>query len=386
VDVPTRTLPSVPLDSFAPFEFGMFAPRVPQDAERPWTVAAADPSRPVKTWQVVAHEFINAERCARLLMVQQTADWENPQGGQTSWQRADAVWVSTQDGTARRVHRLIRQRDGIAETPAVRIEVKYDLKGQSRVIGRTYARYRQEIELGYATAAEVAPMLKDAARIDPKAFQTRLARIDAHLEESDPGTPYREPVLVVRRLLVAACRGETAPTSTAPARPAVPSTAGREPVVGQAAPDVRAGGFSLAACRGKPVVLVFFSPGTQTADLSLSIADALRKRYGDRAAVAPLVVFADPAAGVKDRDRLKLNVPVYDGTAAGAAYGVDSFPRFFVIDPAGKVRWAFAGVGAETGFLVREEVDRLVPPSPTIRPPGTPSPPPPPALPSPPRW
>ena len=44
---------------------------------------------------------------------------------------------------------------------------------------------------------------------------------------------------------------------------------------------------------------------------------------------------------------------------------------FAVIDAAGKVRWTFTGIGAETGFLVREELDRLVSPASPTAPPGT---------------
>ena len=77
--------------------------------------------------------------------------------------------------------------------------------------------------------------------------------------------------------------------------------------------------------------------------------------------MVPLAVWADASAGVKDRDRLKLAVPINDGAQADTAYGVESVPRFVVIDGRGVVRWAFAGVGAETGHSVRDQVDRLFP-------------------------
>jgi len=358
-DTPARGVAALPLDAFAPFEFGMFPPR-PRGDEA-WDIASADPARPAETWHPRGFAFVNAERCAHLLMVQQTADWEKPVGGQTSWQRADAVWVSTQDDTARRVHRLIRRRDGIAPAPAVVVEVKYELKERARLRDRTYARYRQEIEAAYAAAADLDPLAKDAARLGPQPFAVRLAKLDAHLA-GEPGTPYREAVLAVRRRLDAARRGEVGRPAAPVTAPAVVSRA--DIVAGAAAPDFRAGAFRLADVRGKPAVLVFFMPGTETADLSLAVADALAKKYGDRLAVAPLAVYADAATGAKDRDRLKLSVPVYDGAAAGVRYGVASFPRFVLIDAGGTVRWAFAGVGAETGFMAREQIDALPPPGP----------------------
>src|SRR6185312_6984470 len=146
-DTPARMLPAPPLDSFAPFEFGMFPP-LPKGKETSWSVPAIDPLRGPQKWSIRDRDFINFERCTELVMEQQSADWEQPIGGLTSWQRIDRVWVSEQ-GAARRVHRLIRQRDGIAAEPAVRIEVKYDLREQGRPIGQTYERYRADIEIAY---------------------------------------------------------------------------------------------------------------------------------------------------------------------------------------------------------------------------------------------
>lgn len=352
---PTRALRPVPLDTFAPSELGMFV------------------SRAGERWRAAGDEVIAGERCERLETAQQTPDWDRPVGGQTAWQRAEVVWVSARDGVVRKAHRLIRHRDGIGPNFAVVIETKYELTGQSKAAGRVYDRSRREIELAYAAAAELAELRPSAARLGPRPFEIRLARLDQHVRDNDPGTPYREAVLAVRRQLDAARAGEaTAPAIGPPPTAAEPVEKSEAVAVGKLAPDFQTGSFRLADHRGKPAVLVFFKPGTVTTDLSLAIADALRKRYADRAAVAPLVVFADPAAGLKDRDRLKLTVPVHDGAAAGRLYGVDTFPRFFVIDSGGVLRWAFAGVGPEIGYLVREQVDGLLTPSAaTVAPAGT---------------
>lgn len=372
-DTPARQLPVVPLDTFAPFEFGPFPPLSATRTARHEGVRIPARGRPDEVWTLGPDEVIAGEQCARLEMTQQTADWAAPVGGQTAWQRTDVVWVSVRDETVRRVQRVIRHRDGVG-TAGARIETQYELKEQTTVNGRAYDRRRREIELAYAAAADLAPLLRDAAKLGPKPFEARLARLDQLVPEDDAGTPYREAVLAVRRRLEAARDGDTAPTITPPpaALPAVPAVQPAVAEVGKPAPDFRAGAFRLADCRGKPAVLVFFKPGTGTTDLSLAIADALQKRYATRAVVAPLAVFAAAAAGEKDRDRLKLSVPVYDGTAAGRVYGVDTFPRFLVIDAAGTLRWAFTGVGPEVGFLVREQVDALLtPPVTTVAPTGT---------------
>jgi hypothetical protein len=365
-ETPARALPPLPLDTFAASEFGVFAPRPPAgNSGEPWTVAAPG-NRPAETWQAKSTEFVNAERCRLLIGNQMSADWEKPVGGQTAWHRADAVWVSTHDGTARKVHRVIKQRDGKAAELAAWVEVKYELHDQSRLGGRTFDRARSDFEVAYAALADAARLVPDAAKLGPQTFETRVRKLDAQIEEADPTSPYREVMLSARRALDAARRGKAAPVSVTPAptapAPVAPAKAAW-PEPGQVAPDVKAGPFRLADHRDKPVVLVFFRPGGETTDLSLAIADALAKRYEGKVVVAPLVVFGTTAAGVKDRDRLKFTVPVYDGSAAVAAYGVETAPRFAIVGTDGTVRWTFTGVGGETGFLVKEQLDRLVGPA-----------------------
>lgn len=375
-DTPARTLPPVPLDAYATSEFGVFPPRPPRaDPDAAWTVAAVA-GRPAETWQAKGVEFVNAERCRMLVMNQMSAGWAKPVGGRTAWHRADAVWVSTADGTARKVHRVIRHRDGLDEGPAAWVEVKYELKDQSRVGGRAFDRARRDVEVAYAALADAAVSVPAAVQLGPKAFEARLAKLDAHLEETDAASPYREAMLAARRSFEAARRGEAVPAAVVPTGAAIPAPARPAwPEVGQLAVDFKAGTFRLADHRGKPVVLVFFRPGGETAELSLAVAAALEKRYAGKAQVAALAVFGDVAAGVKDRDRLKLNIPIHDGSAAVAAYGIETAPRFALIDAAGKVRWTFTGVGAETGFLVKEHADRLVAPSPPNGAGGTAAPP-----------
>jgi hypothetical protein len=330
-DTPARALPTPPLDSFSPCEFGMLAPR---------TKAADD------SWSTVGYDFAHSERCLHLRRIEHAPDWEHPRGGQVSWHRADDVWLAG-SGMARMVKRTIRQRDGIAENPAVRIDLALELKEQGRPIGRMYDRYRADIEAAYFAASELGPLVKDAARLGPEPFKQRITRLDAHLESNTPNTPFREAVLAVRRQLDAARRGEAVSVPTSSATPVPPKVA----TVGHPAPEIAVGEFKLSAAQGTPVVLVFFMPGRETAEPSLKIAEALRKKFGSKARVAAFAVFAPPPDGA-----------VHDGTSAVEAYGIESFPRFFVVDSAGVLKWTFAGVGNETGFLVREQVENLLAP------------------------
>ena len=363
-DTPASGLPPVPLDAFAPFEFGMFPPRSPRGGGgEPWTVAAAG-NRPAETWQDRDSEPVNGERCRLLVVNQKTPDWDRPVGGQTAWHRADAVWVSTRDGTARRVHRVIRQRDGRDEKPAAWVEVKYELKGHTQLDGRAFDRARRDAEAAYAALADAALLAPRAARLGPKLFEARVANLDAHLADIDSSSPYREALLAARRLYDDARHGRGVPV--APAPPPLPAPApagGKWPAAGSPAPDFRSGSFRLADQKGKPAVLVFVRPGGETTDLALAVADALDRRYAGKAAVVTLVVAGDVADAAKARDRLKLGVALFDGTAAAAVYAVETVPRFAVIDAAGAVAWEFCGVGAETGFLVKQQVDSLVAPA-----------------------
>ncbi|MFM8273917.1 MAG: TlpA family protein disulfide reductase [Gemmata sp.] len=357
---PGRALPPVALDAFSPFEFGMFPPRAPRGApDQPWTVASTDPARPEEVWQAQGTDFVTAGRCGLLVMNQQHPNWARPVGGRGAWHRADAVWVSAADGAARKVHRVIKHRDGLAADLAAWVEVKYELKEKTGVIGRTFDRYRADVETAFAALADLAPFLADPVRHGPKFFDARAAKLDAYLEKSDASSPYREAVLAVRRQVEAARKGESVLSAPVPVSRKAPGW----PAPGQPAPNVTAGPFTLSEHRGKPVLLVFFKPGSETTDLALAIADALREKYGAQVSVAPLAVWADVSLGVKDRDRCKLTVPVYDGAQAEAAYGVGSVPRFALIDGAGVVKWTFCGVGSETGYSAKLHLERLLAPA-----------------------
>ncbi|QDU18557.1 hypothetical protein [Urbifossiella limnaea] len=368
-DTPGRALPPPPLDAFAPVELGAFPPRGRADT---WTTA--EHGRPDISWQTGQVKFVSNERCVELRGVQKSATWDRPEGAVTAWERTETVWASTADGSARRVHRVVRHRDGLNPADAIRVETQYELRTHTRLQGPTFARYRAEVETAYAMGAEAEPLMREAVRLGPQPFAARLARLDEFLKDTAPGTPYREAAQTVRRRLDAARRGEALPAPVLVPAAAVAPVPRAE--VGRPAPDFRAGDFRLAAHRGKAVVLVFFMPGQETAELSLCVADALAKREPGRVAVAPLAVFADPALAAKDVARRRLTVPVHDGSSAADLYGVETFPRFVVVDRDGVVRWVFAGVGAETGYLVREQVDAVLSPPTATASPARPTAPP----------
>jgi len=361
---PARGLPVLPLDCFAPFEFGMFPPRAPRNSNGdPWTVASAEARGP-ETWQDTKTEFVTGERCALLVMNQSHPNWDKPVGGKPAWHRADAVWVSTLDGTARKLHRVIKHRDGIETDLAAWVEVKFEVKDRGRAVGRTFDRARRDIETAFAAAGDAAPFLADAAKHGPRAFESRIQKLDSHLSASDATSAYREAVVAVRRQLDAAKRGQPVAKVAGPLAPVALPKPLAWPAVGAAAPDFASGPFKLSARRGQPVVLIFYKPGSETAPLTLAIADALHAKHAGRAAVVPLAVWAEQPAR-------PTGAPVYDGSRAELVYGVESVPRFAVLDARGVVTWSFAGAGAETGFAVNEQLERLLAPAPPSSATGT---------------
>jgi hypothetical protein len=350
---PARALPVLPIDAFPGWEFGVFPPRPPRDhGGEPWTVAVAA-TRPQQTWQVKESRFFNAERCDNLIMNQMSPDWAKPAGG-PAWHHAEAVWVSTRDGIARRVHRVIRERDGRADAPpAAWVEVKYEFKEQTRLTGRTFDRARRDAEAAWCAFVDAT------LRIGAKQFDARLERLDLLIKECDPSSPFREALDAARRALEAARDGDPVRPLVSPSSKVLPPLRGW-PELGQPAPDISAEGFQLAAHKGKPLVLVFLKPNGETTAPALAVADALAKRYAGRVAVAALVVYGEVEAAARERDRIRLTIPLLPGTSAVFSYGVETVPRFAVIDAGGRLCWTFTGVGAETGYLLREELDRLV--------------------------
>ena len=187
---PVTTLPMVPLESFTSFEFGVLPPH---------------------GWTAGAGEYVAGERCVPMAQTRQSLNWDEPRGGQTAVQIVEQTWLSTRDGSVRKLHRKIVNRDGFRTEPAVTVETTLEVDSQTRVLGREFERYSQEIEFAYAYGRELVGWLPNAARMGPQPFEARLRLVNDFLRDRRVGTPYREAVLSVRRRLEAARNGEAAP-------------------------------------------------------------------------------------------------------------------------------------------------------------------------------
>src|SRR4051812_28927891 len=85
---------AVPLEGPPTIECGGFveAPRGLVSLNRAWAVT--EEGRTPRTWRMAGSEIINSARCAKLVGVQQSDDWDRPRGDRTAWRRQDTVWVA----------------------------------------------------------------------------------------------------------------------------------------------------------------------------------------------------------------------------------------------------------------------------------------------------
>lgn len=347
-----------PLNAPPSRELGMFVP-LPEDlpsAGESWAID--DPGRPATSWRVNPPAIWNGAQVVELSGVQQSIDWESPLPGRDVWRRTERIWTSPVDGLARVVHRQIEQKEGSTRTGFVAI--RYEMQPPIPHRGESYQQLRKEIEQAYAFGVNLEPLLPRALEVGPKPFEAILARIQRY-KQTQSKTNFRSAIEAVQRRCEAGMRGEV------PAEYAVPQAGNAAvPTTGQAAPDCIArqvsgkGSFRLSQTGGKVRVLIFYKPDSSTSRGALAIAEALHEQYHEQATVVPLAILVEPEQAGAQADKLSLSVPVYDGRSAQSIYALKTFPRIYLVDPQGTIRWDFEGYGPEVGYLLKTELEKLV--------------------------
>ena len=348
-------VPAVPLDSLPAHELGFFVPLPVEGAKVGSTWAIADSARPPTVWNAKGEAIWNGSRCIEISAVQKSTGWDQPNSTPDGWYRSEAISASPEDGYASVVQRDISRRLG--REVIGRISAKYELQQTNRYVGTRYAELRSEIEQGWCFGCE-----SNSAKRTATERQSRLGKIQRHLDEHPNGGSFRPVLESLKR------RFESDATSAAPRVFSTLVVTPAEPAlfrVGYAAPDFVApdvdrptGRFRLSANKSKPAVVIFYKPGSATSRETLLIAEALQQHFGDKVSVVPLAIGANAA---KQRDELKLKLPVYDGLDIRETYRVTTFPQFFVLESTGILKWTFeAGVGPETGYLVKAQLDALL--------------------------
>jgi hypothetical protein len=364
VDAQGRVTPApgvslaAPLEGPPAVECGAFVEVPPGRAqETGWQEAEA--GRPARAWHVAGTDTVAGAAYVKLAATQQSDDWDRPRADRAGWRRADTVWFAPRLGVAFRVERVIERRDPSRQASSLRGTLRYELESSLQYPAEMVKDRRQDVLQARAFAEAAAPLLPAGARAAPQ-MNALLAKINYHLDHQPP-TPYRDAVLQVKRHVEAARRGEVpvAPPEDA-ATPLGVAAAGRP------APDFLATDFTGPSAsgprrwRGRPALLVFYSPGSPTAGEVLRFAQHVQDSFGPAVAVVGLTVSPDRERALRQRADLGATFPVLDGSGLRISYAVESTPKLFVTDESGVVRGAYVGWGPESDAEVLRELRQWV--------------------------
>ncbi len=353
----TAAPPLLPTDAPASVELGIFLPLPITAAHVGDTWDIAEANRPPAVWAAKQTAVWNGRRVAEVTGLQQTDGYETPKTVRHGWQRMDVVCVSPTDGVVSSVSRTVVRREGTERVG--RVTTTLELQPSARQVGVKYRDTRAEVEAGWAFAVELEQLRAGRAKAD--VLEAHRREVVRFTDLRPTGTGFRPAIDAVLRRF----EGNAAPPVTV--RATLP-TAIEPPAVGKPAPDFAtadvdklAARVRLSGVRGKPAVVVFFKPGSETSEETLTVCEALFRKYGDKVSVIPLSLGGDLIAASKQKAGLKYTVPVYDGADVREKYAVRSYPQFFVIDGEGTLRWAFdAGIGPEVGSLVKTELEKVL--------------------------
>lgn len=352
----------VPLDGAPTLECGVFIglPGGRIGTGQEWTVLEGD--RPSLTWRAAGSEMIAGNNCIKLVGEQKSEDWDRPRGDRSAWLRRETVWLSPQLGLAARLEREILQREPAQREATQRSRLRLDLDSSFQLSGPAGDSRRQEVSQVLAFRDSLVPLLTQPARYGP-----HLAALKRRIEqyvESQAETPYRPAILQVKRRVEAAQRGETPPEPVNDIRPVATGAA-----VGQRAPDFIATNFSSGGSEqlrrwiGKPVVLVFYHPASQTAPAVLRFAQQLQSKYPKRIIVAGMSI-SDKADQVRrQQTELGLTFPLLSAGGLRGSFGAASTPKIIVLDGNNIIRSEHLGWagGSETASEVEAELRRWLP-------------------------
>jgi len=350
--------PPIPNDGPTALELGMFLPLPITSVGVGDTWDTAEPNRPPVVWSAARQTVIwNGRRVADVTGLQQTDGYDSPKKARFGWQRTEAIYVSPADGMVSAFTRTLVRREGSEQVGTVKTTL--ELQPSNRHSEIKYRVTRAEIEAAWAFAAELDQLR--AGRAKPDVLNAHRSEVVRFTEQRPTGTGFRPAIDAVLRRFEANAAPPVTVRATAP-------TVAEPPAVGKPAPDFTCADVDkptsrvrLSGVRGKPAVVVFFKPGSETSEETLTVCEALFRKYGGKASVIPLSLGNDLAAASKQKADLKYTVPVFDGSEVREKYAVKSYPQFFVIDGEGTVRWSFdAGIGPEVGSLVKKELEKLL--------------------------
>jgi hypothetical protein len=351
---------AVPLDGPATVECGLFVeiPRARVSQSEIWEVA--EDNRPSHVWKVLGTQVINNTTCVKLEGSQQSEDWNQPRADRTAWRRRDTIWLDPSLGVAYKVERVLDRREPWSgREPTQRSVVQYELQTNIRYPGQLFEGLRREVLQARKFAEEAAPYLPNPAKHGSRPFEAMLVKIDRHLDNA-PVTPYRDAILQVKRRVEAARRGESPP------EPFEEIGNAKGVAAGQRAPDfvvtnlLTRESVSLHRSLGRPLMMVFYAPGSSRAEEILRFAQRLQDDYYQTATVLGMAV-SDDAERVRQQHRdLSLSLPILSAKGLRQSYGVEATPKLVIVDAKGVVRGSYVGWGPETATWARDELRVLL--------------------------
>jgi peroxiredoxin len=346
----------IPLEGPPSIELGMFVELPTGKLKRNQGWETREPGQPNRAWQVAGQETVLSQPCIKLVGIQ-SSDWETPRGDRGSWRRVDTVWIGTRNGLAIRVERVTEQREPasreISRTSTLRYDLESDLRQPMAMLGDRRLEITRAIE--YRSLA--APLLPQPAR-SSRELSVLLRKINAFLE-SQPPTPYREAVLGVRRQVEAASRGEVVMTNYAEPTTALPLEVKNKPAPEFVATSITGTGtVRLSSFKGKPTLLVFYQPRSETAPELLRWTQDLNASLGKHVHIVGMSASDDNALVLKQRTAAGVTFPILHGSGLRASYGVEVTPTCVILDAEGHIRHRAVGWGRETCTQVQAELRR----------------------------
>jgi hypothetical protein len=351
---------TIPLDGPPSLEAGAFveAPRGRVAADQSWEVL--ETGRPAQSWKAGGAATMGGVNCVKMIGVQHTDDWEKPRADHDAWRRNDTVWFNTRLGAAQRVERVIERREPGKQDAARRYVLKYELESSLQYPAQLFEDRQREVARIHSFFEAAAPLLAAPAK-NGAGLESLQGKIKEYLDRQS-ASPYREAAVQLKRRVDAARRGETV-TTPPPEEKDVTRTVAK---IGSVAPDFLApelGGKESVRPRkwlGRPVLMVFYNPKSQSAEEVLRFAQTTADRYRDSVTVVGMAMTDDADKVRKQKDDWHLGFTVYSGLGLRKSYDVDATPTLMVLDAEGVLTSAFVGWGQETSSGVLGELKQAV--------------------------
>jgi peroxiredoxin len=330
-------------------------------AKEDWFVP--DPPRPAHTWHILGTELAEGKKCIKVKGIQQSANWKDKQSAGAAWQRMDQVCVDPLLGVGVHVEREIQHRDPARTVPTHSGTLRYKLDRQwTYPAGQLFESRKQDIlhAVKFSREAEkyLPEHLKHAAQLD-----LLVARIKQYLAQREPPEPYNQVLEHVLHRIDAVRKGQILiQKSQDMTRPLIQVATPGKRVPDVVIPDlINKNSMRLYELLGRPILIIFYNPHTQTGHQTLEFAKALSDKYKDQVHILGLAKTSKVAEAVQKHKDMGLTFPLLDGTGLHTTFGVEATPRWIILDANGVLRGAYTGWGFQIADQIVDDLQKCLP-------------------------